>query len=59
MKRHNQSEDFEYYYDEEEEYMRKAKKKESPRRRETRNWKRAWQEHEKDYDELEDFHRHK
>lgn len=32
-----------------------GKKKFSPRRRPVRNWTKAWSEHEKDYDELEDF----
>lgn len=56
--RHNRTDNYDYY-DEDEDYMRKAKKKDSPRRRETKNWKRAWHEHETDYDEVDDFHRHR
>lgn len=41
-------------YDEDEEYLTRAKKKESPRRQ-VRNWKKAWVEHQTDYDEHDEF----
>lgn len=31
-------------------------KKENPRRRPVRNWKKAWDVHEKNYDEIDDFY---
>ena len=43
-------------YDDEDEYMKRGKKKESPRRRETRNWKKAWSKHQDDFDERDDFY---
>jgi hypothetical protein len=45
--------DDEYYDDD---YMKRGKKKESPRRRETRNWKKAWNRHHDEYDEMDDFY---
>ena len=42
------------YYDDEDDY-RPAKKKDSPRRRPVRNWKKAWVEHQEDWEEVIDF----
>ena len=42
-------------YDDEEDY-RPAKKKDSPRRRPIRNWTRAWEEHQTEVDEIDDFY---
>lgn len=33
----------------------KLKKKDSPRRRQVRNWKKAWSNNKDRYDEVEDF----
>jgi hypothetical protein len=33
----------------------KPKKKDSPRRRQVRNWKKAWSNNQDRYDEVEDF----
>lgn len=43
-------------YDEDEDDYRPAKKKDSPRRRPVRNWTKAWKEHQKDWEEIDDFH---
>lgn len=42
-------------YDDEEDY-RPAKKKDSPRRRPIRNWTRAWEEHQTEADDIDDFY---
>lgn len=40
-----------------EEYpLHTSHKKENPRRRPVRNWKKAWDVHEKNYDEIDDFY---
>lgn len=48
--RHNYDE-----YDEDEYPTNTSHKKGGPRRRPVRNWKKAWVEHQKDYDEVDDF----
>lgn len=40
-------------YDDED--FRPAKKKDSPRRRQVKNWKKVWGEHQTDYDEHDEF----
>lgn len=48
--------DFEYEDDADDEYpLHTSHKKDSPRRRPVRNWKKAWVEHQTDYDEHDDF----
>lgn len=49
--RYNTNED----YDDEDEY-RKPKKKDSPRRRQVKNWKKAWSNNQDRYDEIDDFY---
>lgn len=44
------------YDDEYEDDYRKPKKKDSPRRREVRNWKKAWSNNQDRYDEVDDFY---
>lgn len=41
---------------EEELTLRSSHKKDSPRRRPVRNWKKAWDVHATDYDEIDDFY---
>jgi len=55
MKTHKKSNnDRRDFYDDEEDY-RPSKKKESPRRRPVRNWTKAWEEHQTDFEDLDDF----
>jgi len=50
----NHRENFRYEdYDDED---RPVKRKEPPRRRPIRNWTRAWEEHQDDWDEQDDFY---
>lgn len=42
--------------DEWEEPIHTSHKKDSHRRRPTRNWKKAWSEHQSDYDLIDDFY---
>lgn len=47
----------EKYYDEYENYAAYANtKKDMRKRRPVRNWKKAWDVHETDYDEIDDFY---
>ena len=56
MKHHNtKSRKMNDYYEDEEYLEHTSHKKESPRRRPVRNWKKAWVEHQTDYDEHEEF----
>lgn len=56
MKTHKKSNrDRQDFYDDEEDY-RPPKKKDSPRRRPVRNWTKAWEEHQEDWDEQEEFY---
>jgi hypothetical protein len=41
---------------EDDEYEIRPKKKDSPRRREVRNWKKAWTDHSSDYADKDDFY---
>lgn len=53
-KSHKMKDRFEY--DDEEDYPHHTShKKDSPRRRPVRNWKKAWVEHQTDFDEVDDF----
>lgn len=47
---------FNDYDDEYEDDYRKPKKKDSPRRRQVRNWKKAWSNNQGRYDEVDDFY---
>jgi len=42
-------------YDDDEDYTR-GKKLHKENRRSIKNWKKAWAQHENDYDELDDFY---
>lgn len=48
-----------YDYDDHEydEDVEKPHKKDDKRRRPVRNWKKVWDAHSTDYDEVDDFHR--
>ena len=50
--RYNTNED----YDDESDEYRKPKKKDSPRRRQVKNWKKAWSNNQDRYDEIDDFY---
>lgn len=55
--KHNKKKSNRYEYDDyEEDYPdHTSHKKDGPRRRPTRNWKKAWVEHATDYDEHDEF----
>lgn len=55
MKKKNHKHDKNDYDDLEEEYNRPPRKS-AEKRRPIRNWRHAWEERQKDYDELDDFY---
>lgn len=51
----SKSKKIDYVVDDDEDYGIKPKKQES-RRRAIKNWTKAWQDHNEDYDEIDDFY---
>jgi hypothetical protein len=57
MKAHKKSNrDRRDFYDDEEDDYRPSKKKDSPKRRPVKNWTKVWEEHQSDWDEMDEFY---